>query len=504
MITYLSGLGISAIKVAQGSRVLGVPADRTLGASGSGSGNNQWGHVDEILAASPQIYTHWLGHNDLPAYTGADATAKATNFFNNTLIFFRYLKAALPGLKIIWIIPTNATSAYSSYVITNDALTALRPLIRGNTGSDYDAFADFGAQPEFVDNLATQLSGDGLHVSGGSASTLLFNVLQAVVDPYLFNYGGRIPAQFSLGADITNVATATDQFVDVLVSGLAPGQSLVSATATNGSVKQGFGSYGSSIGAGALFNGDLVRLKATSSASNSTLTTHAVTLQPGAVTDDKAYTTAAASTRSPLTSFVTSSESHPTWVTVSNGGKTATSPTDVGGAAFIGTNQPIIAGRRVYWEMTLDVKATSGQPTMSMTDQSGSHDTDIPGNTAIPNGVSYRRDGVVYANGGLKFRNASNATFPLYAQGDTVGMFAMDNGNGTFTVWPVDKTGTPITRDTEGWTPFSVGGYTITAAALYPATGLKLDQMTANWTGPFLWYSSAALAAMSCYAVDAA
>jgi phage-related protein len=491
IIPDLTALGITCTKVAAGSRILGVSTDTT-------SVNSQWGHVSEIIAAAPQVYTHWLGHNDFGAYSAATANT----YVSNTLAFFAYLKAALPNLKIVWIIPTNAgTNWVGDFTNMNAFIAALRPLIRAGVDSvHYDAFADFGAYPEFVDNLNANTS-DGLHVAAGSSSGYLKNVLRAVVDAFINNYTGGVPGAINLGADLTGVGTNVTETMDVIVSGLAANRALTSAVATGGQIKQGFGAYGSSIGSGVLFNGDAIREQAVTSASLSTTTTCTLMLQPGSVGDSRSFTTLSSSSRSPPTTFDSTTQGQPTWATVVGAGLSLQAAVDVGAPSFCAVQQAMIGGRKIYFEVTINSVGSPSNPIISLLDSTLLPiTTATPGQTVNPShGISYSSTGVVWYN---STGFPASGSYTLFTAGDVIGVCAKDNGDGTTQVWFLDKNGNPLVA---GDVPWSSGGKQVSFAAntLRAACGVRnADKVTINCTGPFVHKTAADLTAAGAHAYD--
>jgi hypothetical protein len=494
IIPDLTALGITCTKVAAGSRILGVSTDTS-------SVNSAWGHVSEVIAAAPDVVSHWLGHNDFGTYTASNVG----QYFTNTLAYFAHIKAALPNVKIIWIVPTNAGSNWvGDFTNMNAFIAALRPLIRaGVDGTHYDAFADFGAYPEFVDNLNANTS-DGLHVAVGASSGYLKSVLRAVADGFINHSTSTVPAAFDLGSDLTGVPQSSTETMDIIVSGLAPNVSLTGASVTGGQMKQGFGSYGTSIGSGGTCNGDTFRIQATTSASLNTTTTVSVTEQPGSVTDSRSFTTVATGTRSPPSSFTSSSEANPSWITLSNGNLSAQGAVDVGAPMYVAIQQAFVGSRNNYCEVTINAVGATSSINVALIDSTLEPlGTAVPGQTGNPShGMSYRGDaGVVWLN--AAFSPTSGGYTLFSAPGDTVGICTKDNGDGTTQVWFLDKNGLPLVSGDVEW---SSGGkhLSVASSALLLAVGVRNgDKVTINCIGPFAHKTASQLTAASAKAVDA-
>jgi hypothetical protein len=494
--------GMTGSKIALGSRTLGVPGD-------TNAVNSQWGHIQEVKDAltaqsGRTIIAYFMGHNDLATYKSLGTGAlRAAQYYTDTKAYIAALRATRSDFIFIWIIPTIATSAFANYVNLNAGVQAFRPYVRGGAGTDgFEAFADFGAHPDFVDDLATNVSADGLHI-GASGGTSLRDVLRAVIDSFKTGQSGNTAPVFNLGADVTNASVSTPQHMNTMITGLGNLQSINSATATNGQVKQGHGAYAASIGAGQLFNGDVVRSEHMSSGSVSTTTTYGLTLQPGNRTDSCDFTTASVTSRATLTQWTPQGG---LGIVLADSGQSVRNTTDGGGSQYIPTNQNIIAGRLNYFELTYVSGSSPQGIAVGLADPSVSMFVVPPGLSGYMPGATYLEGGLIAANSQYNDDNTgSHQPFTAIPIGGTVGIGSRDNGDGTSTVWFKDCNGVLIQQPSAPQVMWTGTGWNIPSVTLHPVCAIRgTDKVIANWSGPFVHMSAAALAAAGVKAVDTA
>lgn len=260
---------------AQGSRAVGAPAEL------NDDGNTLMGNVAEDVAYGPQLITAMIGTNDFTL--GTDATYRG-----NLIGYFAALKAASPGVKFAWAGPIapNPTGAPPPQKANIDAQRATL-FASGSTGARNPAvwgqWADFylpmGEYPDFGDAaLAAPLFGDSVHPST-AGQALLYNSYKAAMDTLLDANRASSTAPYNAvwPSSETNLPTGEEVVRRFIVSGLAhTGTALgVSVSGGGAQIRVNGGSYGASRGTGSgncyrLYNGDVIDLKLTTSASNST------------------------------------------------------------------------------------------------------------------------------------------------------------------------------------------------------------------------------------------
>lgn len=277
---------------AQASRVVGLAANL------DDDGNSLMGNVAEDMAFGPQLLTAMIGANDLAA------ARTAAQYKGDLIAYNTALKAAGAGCKFAWSppLPYNPTGtphpSYANFTAQRAAVMAdaRDPAVWGRWA---DYYLPLGEHPDFADpGTAAPLFGDGVHPST-AGQALLFQVYKAAVDSILdaSRAGSTRMHDAAWPAGETDLAPSARIVRRFIVSGLKhTGLALVGSNALavsgDGSplLRRAGGAWAASV-TGWLYNGDVIDVTLTTSASATTAT--AITLQIGSETRELAFTTVA-------------------------------------------------------------------------------------------------------------------------------------------------------------------------------------------------------------------
>lgn len=275
-----------AIEVrAQGSRTVG-PIGQL-----NDNGNTLIGNLAEDLAYGPDLITAMLGANDL----GFDT---ANSYRTNLTTYYTALKAANPAVKFAWSPPTayNPTGTphpnYPQYMAdrANVLATGRDPAVWGQWA---DYYLPVGEYPDFDDaTVAAGLFDDTVHPSV-AGQALLFTVYKAAVDSILDSSRRNATAPYDAvwPADQSGLATSTATIVRFIVAGVAHTGLVPGIGVSGGGAQVRLGGRAWGTGTGRVYNGDVVDVRMTSSASHSTGVSTALSI--GSETRTLTFTTAA-------------------------------------------------------------------------------------------------------------------------------------------------------------------------------------------------------------------
>lgn len=280
---------------AQNSRSIGDPANL------NDNTNTLFGNVAEDAAYAPDLLTMKIGANDFTGIT--DAT------YRSRLIALRSAYSSARGaMKVAWSAPIayNPTGTPHPSKGTFDTQRASlladcrNPAVWGQWA---DFYLPMGEIPEFGDAaVAAPLFGDSVHPSA-AGQLLLFASYKAAMDSLLDASRATSTTMYGaswIGSE-TNLAVSTEIVRRIVVSGLSHTGTVLGASVSGGGaqIRVGGRAWGTTIGTGSgnghrLYNGDILELKLTTSASNNTATS--VNLTIGSETRSLTYTTVAAVT----------------------------------------------------------------------------------------------------------------------------------------------------------------------------------------------------------------
>jgi len=286
---------------AQGSRATGKLADLDTG------NNTLMGHVTEdVTSYGGQLITVMIGTNDMSG--GSDAAALR----GDLALYWSKVKAAGGKLAVAPPPSMNSGQQYANYALFMGRRASYLATIRDPAvwGLLADYYFPMGEHPDLnaADN-SVYFSTDGVHPTGpaslaGTGQAKLLEIYQPFIDTILDATRATSTTPYSSvwPSSETNLATGATITRRFVVAGVAhTGLDLGISVSGGGSpqVSLNGGAFGSSVGTGSgngyrLYNGDVIDLKLTTSASNSTAVS--VDLTIGGETRTIGYTTVAAST----------------------------------------------------------------------------------------------------------------------------------------------------------------------------------------------------------------
>jgi lysophospholipase L1-like esterase len=273
---------------------------RSVGTSANldDNGNTLFGNVAEDLAYAPDLIAFMIGTNDFVA--GTDAAYRT-----NLAALHAAYKAGDPSVMIAWSPPIamNPTGTPHPAKANFDAQRASLMASARNPAT-WSAWADvylpMGEYPDFADPaLAAPLFGDSVHPSA-AGHLLLQDSYAAAMNSLLDTARASSTAPYNAvwPASETNLATGTEIVRRFIVAGLGrTGTALgIAVSGAGATIRVNGGAYGTSFGTGSgnghrLYNGDVVDLKLTTSASPDTPVSLDLTI--GSETRTITYRTAA-------------------------------------------------------------------------------------------------------------------------------------------------------------------------------------------------------------------
>ena len=390
-----------------------------------------------------------IGANDL--YAAASAAA----WQSSLLQLLADYRTDNPGIKIgVGTILPIDEAQQPARAGHNARRATVNAWMRSQVGSTIDFIIPYGDGHPVMGLDATAATGafsDGLHPSAGGYSYMLAN-LSAALDPVVAGANGTVPAAFSF-ADFATATASTQYTAATIVTGMGMGQSANAAVTGAGEVARGAQAFGT--GPTAVFNGDILTSRVTSSASNGGLVQH--TLAVGTRSDTWDITTAATTATTVWDqAYSVATLKYPSAREV-KGPLNGESGYNSSRGARADKGYDVSVANKRYFEMnfTTGTSGSNGGPwTVSVLGSTTANGVRPGGASGNGNqAISYRSDGIVYNNG------VQTSGLPTFGAADTIGV-AIDYGADK--VWFL-KNGTSINGDPAAGT----GGYALT---LYAST----------------------------------
>ena len=283
---------------AQGSRTIGYTES---GAALNDDGNWLLGNVAEDMAYTPDLITYMIGANDL-------ASGRPASRYISALVELRgHYTAARPQCRVAWSPPIayNPTGtphpAYATFMAARADLFTAGARDPAVWGQWCDYYLPMGEHPDFGDAaLAAPLFGDSVHPSIAGQTLLLASYSAAINSIADAARAGSTTAYNSVWPSSEANLPANMQIVRRFIvagiahTGLALGASVSGAGAQ---IRLNGGAWGNALGNGSgnghrIYNGDVIDLRVTTSASNNTAVS--VDLTIGSETRTITYQTVAA------------------------------------------------------------------------------------------------------------------------------------------------------------------------------------------------------------------
>jgi lysophospholipase L1-like esterase len=281
-------------------------SSRAVGTSANlnDNGNSLFGNVAEDMAYAPDLITYKIGANDFSVSGGTTAA----QYRSRLIDLFAVYKAARPAVKVAWSPPLayNPTGTpHPGKAWFDEQRAAVLSTCRDPAvwSQWCDFYMPLGEYPDFGDNTASVAlfeTSDPVHPNG-AGHLLLRDGYSRFMDSLIdtARASSTTPYNSVWPASETNLARSTEIVRRFIVSGLArEGTALGVSVSGGGSpqVRLNGGAYASSVGTGSgnghrIYNGDVVDLKLTTSASFETATSVSLTI--GSETRAISYTTAA-------------------------------------------------------------------------------------------------------------------------------------------------------------------------------------------------------------------
>lgn len=434
---------------------LSVPGAKIRSNSGNSLDERRASVQSAFSGVTNKILCLLIGANDL-YLTGTYATV--ADWQNSLLTLLTAYRADNPGVLIGvgTIIPVSET-LQSGRAGFNARRVLVNAWMRTQVGSTIDFLIPYGdGHPVMgLDATAdTSAFNDGLHPSSTGAGYMLAT-LNAALNPVVAGATGNLPTAFTF-VDYTTAAASTTYTLTTTVTGMGMGQSVNATVTGTGDVARGATPSGLSYSTGpiAVFNGDILTSRVTSSATNGALLQH--TLNVGARSDTWDVTTAPSTATTVWDqAFGISTLKYPSAREVKGPLSTETGYNSARPARG-DKSYPINSANKRYFEMTFTagVTGSNGGPWQVAVIGSTTGNTTRPGSGSGNGfgGVTYRGD-----TGGV-YNNSATATtgFPTFGSADVIGVAIDYNTN---KVWFL-KNGVSISGDPVAGT----GGFSMTVA----------------------------------------
>lgn len=393
-----------------------------------------------------------IGANDLYA------AATVADWQSSLLTLLAAYRTDNPGIKIGvgTLLPMNE-AAWPARAGHNARRATVNAWMRSQVGSTIDFIIPYGDGHPIMGldaTAATGAFGDGLHPAVAGFGYMLAN-LNAALDPIVAGASGSVPTAFAF-SDFASASPSTQYTATTTVTGMGMGASVNAGVTGTGDVARGAepGGLAYSTGPTAVFNGDILTSRVTSSASNGGTVQH--TLAVGTRADTWDVTTAAATATTVWDqAYGRSTLKYPSAREVKG---PLTGETGYNSINTVRADQgyDVSTAQKRYFELTFTAGASgsNGGPYQAAVIGSATANTTRPGSGSGNGfgGVTYRGDtGVVYNNSGTAVTG-----FPTFGAGNTIGV-AIDYA--TNTVWFL-KDNVSISGDPVAGT----GGFTMTIA----------------------------------------
>ena len=277
---------------AQGSRVVGYPPNFAL----NDDQNSLISNVAEDMAYTPDLLTMMIGMNDL---SGARTPAQ---YRGDLIAYYNAVKAARPSCRVAWSPPQPRNDDFATYGDNRAAIVAdcRDPAVWGQW---CDYFLPMGLHPDFLDLAVRPTlfnSGDNVHPNAAGHARFYASfkpAIDSIIDQARAT--STVPYGSVWPASETNLAVGTEITRRLIVSGIHhAGLALgVSVSGGGAQVRLNYSAWGSAVGTGSgnghrIYNGDVIDVKLTTSASNATGVSIDLTI--GSETRTLTYTTVAA------------------------------------------------------------------------------------------------------------------------------------------------------------------------------------------------------------------
>lgn len=405
--------------------------------------------VQTAAAGYSPILCILIGANDLHQTTLYPTVA---DWQNSLLTLLAAYRADNPGIRIGvgTLLPVDETVGPRTGF--NARRATVNAWMRGQVGSTIDFLIPYGDGHPVMGLDATALGGafnDGLHPSTTGASYMLAN-LTAALDPVVAAAIGTAPAAFTF-ADFALAAVSTQYTAETTVTGMGMGQTANASVTGTGDVARG--AQPASIGPTAVFNGDILTSRVTSSASVGVPVQHTLTIGTRSDTWDVTPTATPATTVWDQTYGVATLK-YPSAREV-KGPLTGEAGYNSSRGARANNGYDVSVANKRYFEMkfTAGAAGSNGGPwTVSVAGSTSINTVRFGGASGNGNqAISYRNDGIVYNNG------VQTTGLPPFGAADVIGV-AIDYA--TNKVWFL-KNGVSINGDPAAGT----GGYSMTLYA---------------------------------------
>lgn len=317
--TWGDSSGKTVSVMAQASRTVGgAQVGAELADGGTPAGNTLFAHIADQIAFAPDLIHVKTGMNDMQTFS--------VNAYRTRLITWAS-SVRTSGRKIIYSPPTPmraAATQNANYAVYTGRRTTHMADVRDPAvwGQWADYYSPLGEIPDFNTNSAVLINngpGDGIHptgpaTTGGTGQALLLASFQQIMASIIDQTRASSTTMYSAAwpSSETGLAVSTAITRRIIVSGIAHTGLSLGASVSGGSATISLNGgtagtvVGTTIGNGyRIYNGDIIDLALTTSASGSTAVN--VDLTIGSETRTISYTTSAVVTPVALSNAATAS-----------------------------------------------------------------------------------------------------------------------------------------------------------------------------------------------------